>query len=503
MEPVRTAIRTRASRGRRLAGGVAALAGTLLLGLPAGLSAQSLESSGTSAGAAGAVHVVVIDGEIDLGIAALLERAVREADEADASALVVRIDTPGGRLDAVLRMRDALLGAKVPTVGFVDRDAFSAGALVAIATERLWVAPGAVIGAATPVLGDGSSADEKTLSAVRAVFRATADERGRDPLVAEAMVDPALVVEGLVRRGELLTLDVSQALERGYADGVAADLDTLLVELGLDGTGRVDVVPALAERLVRVLTSGIVAGLLLTVGIWLLVGDVLGGGGLGLGAALGTAAIATFLFGHLLAGLAGIESIVLIVLGIALILIEVLVLPGIGVAGVAGVLALLGGATLAMVDREVDIVPREAFVSAFNVAGLAFLAAVALLMGVLWAVGRAGERGHGDPTQRGRRDRLVLGTDVGGAHDQGLLGATGIALTDLRPAGAAEIGDERIDVVAEAGYLPAGSPLVVVVDEGYRRVVRLRRDVLEPPRAADPTPDLMPDPTPDDRRTTS
>jgi len=467
--------RTSACR-RRLTGVAVLVVGLLTLALPTGpVVAQE------SGGGERAVHVVVIDGEIDLGIAALLERAVREADAADAAALVVRIDTPGGRLDAVLRMRDALLGAKVPTVGYVDRDAFSAGALVAIATEELWVAPGAVIGAATPVLGDGSSADEKIVSAVRAVFRSTATERGRDPLVAEAMVDPAVVVEGLVRRGELLTMDVAQATERGYADGIAADLDALLVALGLDDATRVDVVPALAERLVRVLTSGIVAGLLLTVGIWLLVGDVLGGGGLGLGAALGALSIATFLFGHLLAGLAGIESVILIVLGIVLILVEVLVLPGVGVVGVSGVLALLGGATLAMVDREVEIVPREAFITAFNVAGLAFLAAVALLVGLLVLVGRSAG-GGGEQAQRFARrgNRLVLATDVGGAHDEGLVGARGVALTDLRPAGAAEIDGERVDVVAEAGFLPAGSALVVVVDEGYRRVVRASRIDADP-----------------------
>jgi membrane-bound serine protease (ClpP class) len=460
-------------RPRHLVATGALVAGLLLAAVP---PLAAVEGAGTDA----PVHVMVVDGEIDLGLAALLERAVREAADADAAALIIRIDTPGGRLDAVLRMRDALLGASVPTVAFVDRDAFSAGALVAIAAEQLWVAPGAVIGAATPVLGDGSSADEKTLSAVRAVFRSTAVERGRDPLVAEAMVDPDLVVEGLVRRGQLVTMDVTQAQERGYADGVAPDLEALIVALGLEANPRVDVVPALAERLVRVLTSGLVAGLLLTVGIWLLVGDVLGGGGLGLGAALGATAIATFLFGHLLAGLAGLESVILIALGIVLILVEVLVLPGVGIAGVSGVLALLGGATLAMVDRDVEIVPRAAFIAAFNVAGLAFLAAVALLVGALLLLGRSTRTADSGPARGGRRaNRLVLGTDVGGPHAPGLVGAHGVALTDLRPAGAAQIDGERVDVVAEAGYLPAGSTLVVVVDEGYRRVVRAAQpDVL-------------------------
>lgn len=453
----------------------AAAALSIALGV-LGLIAPQGPAGAQAADDAASVHVVVVDGEIDLGIAALLERAVREAEADEAVALIVRIDTPGGRLDAVLRMRDVLLGSSVATVAFVDRDAFSAGALVAIAAEQLWLAPGAVIGAATPVLGDGSATDEKTISAVRAVFRATASERGRDPLVAEAMVDSTIVVEGLVGRGQLLTMDVAQATERGYADGIAADLEALLVALDLASNPRVDVEPALAERLVRVLTSGLVAGLLLTVGIWLLVGDVLGGGGIGLGAVLGASAIGLFLFGHLLAGLAGIESVLLIVLGIVLILVEVLVLPGVGIVGVAGVFALLGGATLAMVDREVEIVPREAFIAAFNTAGIAFLAAVGLLVGLLVFLGR-GTRTESDAGARLERrgNRLVLSTDVGGAHADGLVGAHGVALTDLRPAGAADIDGARIDVVAEAGYLAAGSPLEIVADEGYRRVVRARR----------------------------
>jgi membrane-bound serine protease (ClpP class) len=343
------------------------------------------------------------------------------------------------------------------------------------------------------VLGDGSSADEKTVSAVRAVFRATAAERGRDPAIAEAMVDASLAVDGLVGVGQLLTLDVAQAQRSGYADGVAADLEALLGALDLDEAPRIDVAPALAERLVRVLTSGLVAGLLLSVGIWLLVGDVLGGGGLGLGAALGSAAIATFLFGHLLAGLAGWEAVVLVVLGIGLILVEVLVLPGVGIAGVAGVLSLLGGSVLAMVDRRAAVVPREAVLGAVSVAGLAFLAAVALLVALLMLIGRAGSSSTESRLQR-RGSRLVLSDDVGGVHDAELLGATGVTLTDLHPAGAAQIAGRRVDVVAEEGYLLLGTPVEVVVDEGYRRVVRALTPSAptssEPTDASPRTPDV-------------
>jgi membrane-bound serine protease (ClpP class) len=451
---------------RRTLGSLAVLGALLLSVAPGALGPSSAAAQGTDGSAP--VHVMRVDGEIDLGLAALTERAVAEAEEAGVAALVLRIDTPGGRLDAALRMRDVLLGAGVLTIAYVDRDAFSAGALVAIAAERLHLAPGGVIGAATPVLGDGQQADEKTVSAVRAVFRATALERGRDPAIAEAMVDASIAVEGLVRRGELLTLDVAQAQRVGYADGVDVDLVALLDGLGLGDREVVEVRPALAERLVRVLTSGIVAGLLLTVGIWLLVGDVLGGGGLGLGAALGSAAIATFLFGHLLAGLAGWESVVLVVLGIALILVEVFVLPGIGAAGVTGVLALLGGAALAMVDRQVEVVPSTLVIRAVSIVGVSFLAAVALIVAVLSLASRRGVVAR-------QGSRLVLRSDVGGAHEATLLGARGVALTDLHPSGAVEIDGERVDVVAEAGFLTAGTTVEIIIDEGYRRVVRAAR----------------------------
>jgi membrane-bound serine protease (ClpP class) len=451
-------------RRLRRTSGLLGVLGALLLSVTPG----AFLSQAAAQGEAPPVHVLRVDGEIDLGLAALTERAVAEAEAAGAAALVLRIDTPGGRLDAALRMRDVLLGAGILTVAYVDRDAFSAGALIAIAAERLHLAPGGVIGAATPVLGDGQQADGKTVSAVRAVFRATALERGRDPAVAEAMVDAELVVDGLVRAGELLTLDVAQAQRVGYADGVDVDLAALLASLGLGDREVVEVRPALAERLVRVLTSGIVAGLLLTVGIWLLVGDVLGGGGLGLGAALGSVAIATFLFGHMLAGLAGWESVVLVVLGIALILVEVLVLPGIGVVGISGVLALLGGAVLAMVDREVEIVPSSLVTRAVSIAGLSFLAAVGLIAAVLSLASRRGAVAR-------RGSRLVLRSDVGGGHEPTLLGAHGVALTDLHPAGAVEIDGARVDVVAEAGFVAAGTDVEVVIDEGYRRVVRAVR----------------------------
>ncbi|MFP4149210.1 MAG: NfeD family protein [Nitriliruptoraceae bacterium] len=455
----------------------------------------------------GAVVVVPIEGEIDLGVGPFLARTLAEAEAEGAAAVVLDIDTPGGRLDAVLEMRASLLDSPVRTIAYVDPTALSAGALIAIAAVEIHTVPGGVMGAATPVVGQtGQTADAKTISAVRSVFRATAQERDRDPLIAEAMVDPALEVEGLVGADELLTLDDRQMVEVGYAEGTARDLDDLLTQLGLDDREVVREQPSPAERLVRFLTGSLLAPLLLSIGVWLLVGDLLSGG-VGIGAAIGGVLLGAFFYGHLLVGLAGWEDLALIGLGIALLLVELLVIPGVGIAGVLGVASLLGGGVLAMVNRDLDLVPTAELLAVAGRVTLTFVLVSVVLMTLIWLVLRRSGRGSGVVLERfsggARPTRAgwlrwfgtgeVLAPDddastaaapppadtanVGRGHPDRpgrgtLVGHEGVALTDLRPAGVARIDGHRIDVVTEGEWLAAGDPLVVLADEGYRRVVR-------------------------------
>lgn len=298
------------------------------------------------------VFVVPIHGTIEPGIGHFLERSLNEAADAGATVVILDLQTPGGRLDTVLEMRDAILDSPVPTVAFVNREAFSAGALITIAANQIWMTPGAVFGAATPVIGGaGETADEKTISAVRSVFRATAEERGRDPVIAEAMVDPAVVVDGLDSATSLLTLSTDQALQWGYADGVAEDLPTLLAALGLADAAITEMKLSPIEILVRWITDPLVASLLITLGLFLIIADAFFAG-FGVAAAAGLACLGLFFWGHLLAGFAGWEDLVLIVVGLALIAVEVFVIPGFGVAGISGGIALATGLFLAMVDRD-------------------------------------------------------------------------------------------------------------------------------------------------------
>lgn len=468
----------------------------------------------------GPVYIIEVSGTIDLGLAPYVERVLGEAEDAGASAVLVEIDTPGGRLDAVLQMRDALLDSPVRTVALVDSTAFSAGALVAISCAEIHMTPGAVMGAATPVEGGtGEVADEKTVSAVRSTFAATAEERGRDPQIAAAMVDPDVEVEGLVEQGDLLTLTTSEALDVGYAESSVAGRDALLDDLGLGDRRQVETSPSLAERLVRVLTSPVVASLLLTLGMLALVGDVLSGG-VGVGVLAGLGLLALFFWGHMLAGLSGWEDAALVVLGLALIAVEVLVVPGFGVPGILGLMALLGGAFLAMINRDFDFVTNDDLLRAGVTVGATFVAIVVGLFAVVALVTRRSSRdglvlrarlGSGEPvtarasggwlrwfgatgrlpSDRASAEREPAAEGAGaedaerageageplpvGGGERSLRGATGTALSDLRPSGVADIEGERVDVVTEGDYVRRGERIEVIRDDRYRRVVRRAR----------------------------
>jgi membrane-bound serine protease (ClpP class) len=392
----------------RIAGRRALVLALGMLALLCGALDPAFAQTESASSPSGAVYVVPIAGPIDLGLAPYLSRVLTEAEADGAAAVLLDIDTPGGRLDAVLQMRDALLGSGVRTIAFVDRTAFSAGALIAIAAEEIYMAPGAVIGAATPVDGaTGEAADEKIISAVRTTFRATAEARGRDPLVAEAMVDPEVAIEGLDTRGQLLTLTTNEAVAWGYADGVANTVPEALGLAGLASAPVVEATPSLAERIARFITDPGIATVLIALGVLLLIGDFFVEG-FGLAGAAGLILLALFFWGHYLAGLTGWEDVALVLLGLVLIAVEIAVVPGFGIPGLLGLAALLGGLFLAMLGRDIETpagIERAGttVLVAFILVALGLVAGIALL-----------SRGARSP----RLNRLVLRSTVGGEANQ-------------------------------------------------------------------------------------
>jgi membrane-bound serine protease (ClpP class) len=416
------------------------------------------------------VHVVPIEGMIDLGLAPFLQRVLTQAGSDGAAAVVLQINTFGGRLDAAVTMRDALLASPVRTVAFIDRRGISAGALISLAAERIAMADGGTIGAATPVQiaepgGPAAPVEEKSVSYVRKEFRATAEARNRPLLVAEAMVDADVEIPGLIEKGKLLTLTTDEALAQRVADFRANSLDEVLAQLGLAGADVRRASPNWAERLVRLITNPILSSLLLSVAMLGILIEIRTPG-FGVPGALGIASLALVLGGHWLVELAGWEEVLLIGAGLALIALEVFVIPGFGIAGVAGIVAVLAGLTLSFVGAG-----ATAGIIGAALARVVVSAAVAVVASifVLRLVPRL-------PFGRSLTLDTALDADEGYAStpatDAVWLGRVGRTISPLRPAGFDEIDGQRIDVVSEGELIESGAPVVVARVDGNRIVVR-------------------------------
>ena len=432
------------------------------------LAAAGVWQRGIAQTARPIVYVIPIDGVIDLGLAPFLTRTLREARDAGASAVLLDINTFGGRVDAAVAMRDALVNAPLRTIAFINPRAISAGALIALATETIVMADGGTIGAATPVVGGGDQpqvADEKSVSYVRKEFAATAERRGRPPQFAEAMVDADVQIADVVDKGKLLTLTTSEALTHKVADFTADTLSEALVVSGLRDADVRRASQTWAETFVRFLTNPLVSSLLMTVGMLGLLVEIRTPG-FALPGAIGLLSLGLFFWGHWIVQLAGWEELLLVVGGVILLGLEILVIPGFGVAGVVGVIALAVGLGLALVGAGAT---TSAVVAAFGRVAISILLALASGLALLRMLPRV-------PFGR----RLVLSTEMGAERgymsppesDQRQLGRAGIALSPLRPAGVAEIDGSRVDVVSDGGFIEAGAAIEVTRVEGNRVVVR-------------------------------
>lgn len=419
------------------------------------------------------VYVAAIEGTIDLGLAPYVQRVLDEATAAGAAAVVLKIDTFGGRVDAAVQIRDALLRSPIRTVAFVDKRAISAGALISLAANSIVMSGGSTIGAAAPVRigqqgAEASAAGEKTVSYVRKEFRATAESRNRPPLIAEAMVDADVVIPGLVEKGKLLTLTTEEALKHRVADARADTLEAVLQQAGLAGAEIRRPAPNWAEHVVRFLTDPLVSSLLVTLatlGIML----ELRAPGLGLPGAVGVSSLGLFLWGHWLVQLAGWEELLLVVAGVALLAVEVFVIPGFGIAGALGLLGIAAGLVLSVLGPE----PAGQFV---------VQAAGRMLLSLLLAIA-AGLLLLRFTTRLPFGRRLVLESGLPSAQgyssepetDHRWLGRSGVTLTPLRPAGIAQIDAQRIDVVSDGELIEPGEFIQVVRVDGNRIVVKRAR----------------------------
>lgn len=432
-----------------------------------GLSAVSFFLLGLACPIAGQQTVVRVPvaGDVEMGLAPFIERTLREAAEAGAAAVVLDIETPGGRVDAAEQITAAISRAEVPVYAYVNMHAYSAGAMIALSAQRVLMRPGGVMGAVTPVDGSGTRASEKIVSAMRARMRALAEARGLDPAIAEAMVDEAIEVEGVVESGKLLTLTAQEAVDLGYAQAVA-DWEGVLAAIGLSGAEVVEAEVNWAERIVRFFTNPVIAPFLLSLGFLGLLVEIRSAG-FGLAGTAGLLSLALFFGAHLLVGLAGAEDLILVVAGLILIGVEVFVVPGFGVFGIAGIVALLAGLLMAQVG---SLPTSQDFTRAAWVLCISLILVVAtswLFLQSMFGSWRLKRSGVILP-ETTDRDEGYTSADV----RTDLEGAVGVAITPLRPAGVGLFGEERLDVVSESEWIEEGTRIRILSAEGYRQVVR-------------------------------
>ncbi|HHT46815.1 MAG TPA: nodulation protein NfeD [Firmicutes bacterium] len=409
--------------------------------------------------ASSSVYIVPVKGEIDPGWGHFLERSLEEAEAVGAVAVVLEFDTPGGYIDTAQKAGELLSDFCAPIYAYVKPRALSAGAYLALCTDGIYMAPGAMIGAAEPRILGSEVTDEKLVSAWEAEMRGAAEKQGKDPRLAAAMVRREIEIEDLVSGEELLTLTAAQAESLGFSDGTVSDIYELLGIIGQEDAETVRLSPSGWEKLSGWLIKPAVATIILSLAFIFLILEVLTAG-FGIAGLLSILCFGLYFGGHFFAGVSGWPAIFLFLLGIVLLLVEAFI-PGFGIFGLGGLVSVFAAILLSAASAEAGL--RMLFISIVVSIVAGYLAFKYFQRkGVLrrFILYEAATREEGYSSS---------------ADYSHLAGKRGKSITPLRPAGIAEIEGSRLDVVSEGTYIPAGVEIEVIKVEGRRIVVRSKQ----------------------------
>ena len=410
-------------------------------------AAAGLAGLARAATPSGAVMVVPISGMVDDGMAHLVQRAIAQADDEHAAAVVLDVDSDGGLVEAAQDIRTAIFNAHEPVYAYVERRAFSAASLITLSTSRIFMSPGSAIGSAEP-----HPDDPETRSAVKALFVSTAQRNHRPVKLAEAFVDKSIQIPEYQTPGTFLTLSAQDAVKTGMADAIEPSLTAALGTVHLADAPRVKPAYTWGEGLARFINQPVITSLLLTVaGLGLIIEmQTLHG----IAGTIGILALGLFFGTHIYAGFSNGLVVALAVIGLLGILWELHVVPGHGFPGILGGLALLASVFLA-------------FGIPFTFIAIQSIASAIILTVILFAVFTR----YYPQSAWMRRLALVesQGADYVTSSDfSALRGMTGVAASYLRPAGVAQIDGKRVDVLTEGEFIAAGTPVRVMRVEGAR-----------------------------------
>lgn len=416
--------------------------------------------------------------------------AFEEAYEMGADLMLIDMNTYGGEVGAADSIRTFLLNARIPVYVFINDNAASAGALISIACDSIYMKPGAKIGAATVVNQSGEEVPDKFQSYMRATMRATAEAQGkdtviingdttmvwkRDPAIAEAMVDPRIFVENVSDTGEVLTFTATEALEHGYCEGIVNNRNELIERIGIEEYTLEQYEPDTMDRIIGLLINPFVSSIL----IMIIIGGIyfeLQSPGIGFPIIAAIIAALLYFAPLYLEGLAEYWEFLIFALGVILVLVEIFAIPGFGIAGVAGVIAMVTGLTLSMVDnemiRDLDFT-GEGLNVLLKSLGIVILSAVIGLSLSIWAASKILTTSAFASLVLGADQQVSEGFVSFDSKLKELVGKTGEAYTVLRPSGKVMVDGKIYDAMSEYGFINKGEPIKVVnYETGQVHVVK-------------------------------
>ncbi len=423
------------------------------------------------------VYVFKITDEIARPVWYKTKKALAEANAMKADIILIRMNTYGGLLETADSIRTGILNSKIPVWVFIDNNAASAGALISIACDSIYMREGANIGAATVVNQTGEQAPDKYQSYMRSLMRSTAQATGRNPDIAQAMVDPKIHVEGVNDSGQIVTFTAQEALKHGYCNAMAENITEVLRKAGVKSYTIHEQKLTAMDKMIGFLTSPLVAGILIVI---IIAGIYFEFQSPGAAVPILIAIIAALLYfaPHYIEGLAANWEILVFVIGVVLLAVEIFAIPGFGVTGILGIFLMVMGLTLAMIDNtyfDFSSGATAKLTEAFFIVIIAFFISIT---GSIYLTKKlfTGKTFFGDlalvATQQ--KDDGFTSADIS-FHD--MTGKTGFTNTMLRPAGKVIIEGMLYDATALTGYIDKGEEIEVVKYETAQLFVKKSKNL--------------------------
>lgn len=421
------------------------------------------------------VYHVKLSEDIQPAAGRLIKNAFQAAYDSQADIILIEINTYGGRVDIADSIRSSILYSEIPTIAFINNNAASAGALISLACDSIYMKPGASIGAATVVDGaSGEQLPDKYQSYMRGMIRSTAETKGRDPDIAEAMVDERKVVEGISEAGKVLTLTSVEALKYNMANGIVNNTDEILDQLNIEDYKMIEHKITSSDRFINFLLNPFVNSLLILV----IIGGIyfeLKTPGLGFPILAALTGAILYFAPLIIDGTANVWEILLFVIGIILLLLEIFVIPGFGVAGIAGIICIVAALTFSLVDMgsspgfEFNFIIGDLLIRAF----FRVMVVISIAFGTILFFGDSILNMPGF-------NRLILtsnqesedGFTVKRNELYDLIGKEAIVINQLRPAGKVAIDNQYYQAISTAYMIEKDTKVIVTGVNGYSLIVR-------------------------------